>query len=69
MPRLRIRGIQANMTGIEAVGRIVGMTGKRRVHTRFGFADVASTRLEDETGSIHINLWRDQINVVQEGHL
>ena len=64
---IKIREIQADMRGIEVIGQITGISPRRQVQTRFGLADVATATLRDETGSIHINLWRDQINVVQEG--
>lgn len=58
MPLLKIRDIQSMMQDIEVVGRITNISEKRRVSTRFGPADVATAILSDETGSIHINLWR-----------
>ena len=67
MPRVKIREIQAGMKNIEVTGRIVSVGERRHVQTRFGPADVATATLEDETGSIHINLWRQQIDAVGEG--
>lgn len=69
MPRVKICEIQADMRNIEVVGRIVSMSEKRHVQTRFGPADVAIAILEDETGSIHVNLWRQQIDAVSEGKI
>lgn len=55
------------MRNIEITGRIVRVSARKRVQTRSGFADVAPATLDDETGSIHINLWRQQIDSAPEG--
>jgi len=67
MPLLKIKDIQAGMENIEVVGRITELSEKRRVQTRFGQADLATAVLKDETGSIAVNLWRQQIDSVNEG--
>lgn len=67
MAGVKICEIQAGMRSIEVTGRIVGLSSRKRVQTRFGLADVATATLEDETGSIHINLWRQQIESASEG--
>jgi replication factor A1 len=69
MPSVKIREIQTDMRNIEVVGRIVSISERRHVQTRFGPADVATAILEDETGSIHVNLWRQQIDAVSEGRI
>jgi replication factor A1 len=55
------------MSGINITGKITDIGEKRLVSTRFGDAFVAKAILEDETGSIPLNLWRDQINMVKVG--
>jgi len=67
MSEVKIYEIQSGMRNIEVTGQIVGVSPRKRVQTRFGFADVATATLKDETGSIHINLWRDQIDFAGEG--
>ena len=67
MPEIKINEIRAGMKDIEVTARITGISPGKRVQTRFGFADVATAILKDETGSIHINLWRQQIDAVGEG--
>lgn len=69
MPLVKIRNIQSGMRNIEVIGRITNISERRRVQTRFGPADVATAILTDETGSIHINLWRQQIDSVNEGEI
>ena len=65
----KIGDISENMKNIEVTGKITNLSERRRVNTRYGLADVAKADLEDETGSIRINLWRDQIDCVAEGKM
>lgn len=67
MPEVKIRDIQSGMSNIEVTGRITKMGERRNVQTKFGSADVATATLEDETGSIDLSLWRQQIDMVKEG--
>ncbi|MDI6839881.1 MAG: OB-fold nucleic acid binding domain-containing protein [bacterium] len=67
MPQVKICDIQPGMSNIEVMGRIVKISGRRQVQTRFGPADVVTATLEDETGSISLSLWRQQIDLVKEG--
>lgn len=55
------------MDRISVSGRIAYIGIKMTVETRFGEAQVARAVLEDETGRINLNLWRDQIELVREG--
>jgi replication factor A1 len=55
------------MRGLEVSGRIVSIGDAKSVETRFGPARVAQAVLEDETGRIVLNLWRDQIDAVKAG--
>lgn len=67
MPEVKIRDIQSGMSNIEVTGRITKMGERRNVQTKFGPADVVTATLEDETGSIDLSLWRQQIDMVKEG--
>ncbi len=69
MPCVKIREIQAGTRNIEVTGRIVNISERRHIQTKFGPADVATATLADETGSIHVNLWRQQIDIVSEGKI
>lgn len=64
---MKINQIRSGMSGINVTGKIKDIGEKRLVSTRFGDAFVAKAILEDETGSIPLNLWRDQINMVKIG--
>jgi ssDNA-binding replication factor A large subunit len=66
---VKISEIQSEMENIEVVGRVIDISEKRQVLTRYGPADIATATLKDETGSIHLNLWRQQIDSVREGKM
>lgn len=55
------------MRNIEVTDRIVRKGDTREVETRYGPARVSWAILEDETGSIRLNLWRQQIDRVKVG--
>jgi len=65
--RLRIVEVKPDMRGIEVTGKIASMGDVKSVNTRFGPAQVTQAVLQDETGSIVLNLWRDQTRMVREG--
>lgn len=66
---VKIGDIRAGMRGLEVLGRVVWVGTARQVNTRYGPAVVAQALIEDETGSIILNLWRDQIGAVRQGVL
>jgi len=67
MVRVKISDIHPDMRNLEVSGEIVDIGEKREVETRFGPAAVVAAVLEDETGSIRLNLWRSQIDMVKRG--
>lgn len=60
---LKIREIRENMDGVYVVGKVIHKTDTRLIETKFGPALFAQAILEDETGRIQINLYRDQTRV------
>ena len=67
MPVLKISQISGNMRNIEVTGKIVRKGDTSDVKTRYGPAKVSWVTLKDETGSIRLNLWRQQIDKVRAG--
>jgi len=67
LPKLKAAQIKPGMWGIEITGRIVRNGDKKVVKTRFGPATVSWAVLEDDTGSIQLNLWREQSDRVKTG--
>ncbi len=66
---MKIGQIHSKMEGVTVSGRITYIGIKTIVETRFGEAAVARAALEDDTGKIALNLWREQIDLVKEGDL
>jgi len=64
---MKIMDIQASMRNIDIICKVVEKGEAKEVKTRYGPAKVCAAILEDETGSIRINLWRDQADNVQVG--
>lgn len=69
LPILKISQISRNMRNMEVTGKVVRKGDIREVKTRYGPAKVSWAILEDETGLIRLNLWRDQIDAVMVGDI
>lgn len=61
---LKINQIKAGIDRITLTGCVISVSEKKEVETRFGKAYVANADLEDDTGQIVLNLWKDQIDMV-----
>ena len=56
------------MRRIDLTARIVEVPPAINVHTRFGtIASVSNIKISDETGSVRLSLWNDQIDNVHVG--
>jgi len=66
---MKISQIKPDSIGIEVIGKIVSVGDVRNVETRYGPARVAQAILKDETGTIILNLWRDQVDRVRTGDI
>lgn len=67
LPELKIAQIKDGMRGITVTGEVVFKGDQRKVETRYGPAMVSWVVLEDQTGSIRLNLWRQQIDMARVG--
>ncbi|MEM5829653.1 MAG: OB-fold nucleic acid binding domain-containing protein [Candidatus Aenigmatarchaeota archaeon] len=64
---MKIRDIKVGMSNISVEGKITEISETRDVQTKYGRRSVADATLEDETGSINLSLWGDQIDSVSVG--
>lgn len=55
------------MDGIELVATVVRVSRPEKVKTRFGDAERAVAQVRDETGTISLKLWREQVRLVRAG--
>jgi replication factor A1 len=58
---------KSDMNGISVEGKITDISESRRVQTRYGLRSVADSTLEDETGTIKLSLWEENITRVSIG--
>jgi replication factor A1 len=65
---MNIGELKPNMRGINIVGKIESMGESRTVNLRTGgSARVADAVISDDSGSIKLSLWDDQIDMVKQG--
>jgi replication factor A1 len=65
---MKVTDLKPGMRGINIEGKIESITESRTVNVRSGgTAQVADAIISDETGSIKVSLWDDQINMVKQG--
>jgi replication factor A1 len=61
--RQKIGNLRFGMKGISVRGKIIEVPPARTVNTRFGtLANVSNVKVADETGSVRLSLWNDQID-------
>ena len=64
---MKIKDIKVGMSNVSVEGKITEISETRDVQTKYGRRTVADATLEDETGSISLSLWENQINLVSVG--
>jgi replication factor A1 len=63
-----IRDLRSGMNHVNLKAKILEVAAPRRVVTRYGnYANVAKALIEDETGTIKLCLWNEQITSVSVG--
>ena len=65
--RVRVNEIKPGMRDLQVEGEIISIGEAREINTKYGPAQIAEAVLRDETGSIKLNLWRDQIRSARVG--
>jgi replication factor A1 len=66
---LKINEIKPRMNNVETAGKIIAKSEPRRVDTRYGPRSVADVKLEDDTGTINLSLWEQQIDLANVGDI
>jgi len=65
---MKINEIKNGMNGVLTEGEITDKSEPRTVNTRYGRRSVADVTVEDETGTIKMSLWEEQIGRVNIGN-
>jgi replication factor A1 len=64
----KISELRNGMKGINVIAKIIEISPTRTVNTRFGtLADLSNVIIADETGSVRLSLWNDQIESFHKG--
>jgi len=63
----KINELTAGMGDVELEGEIASVSEPRSVQTKYGPNTVASADLKDDTGTIKVTLWGNQIASVKAG--
>lgn len=66
---MKISDLRAGMNGVNITARVVKVVEKTEVETRFGRSRLTVVEVSDETGSVRLNLWRWQADLVKVGDL
>lgn len=65
---MKISDLKPGMRGVNIEANVENITEARSVNLKSGgMAQVADAVISDETGSIKLSLWDDQLNMVKEG--
>ena len=66
--KLKISDIKGEQSKVDVEGEVIDKGGVRTVNLRAGGqSDVADCTIRDDTGSIKLSLWGEQINAVDVG--
>jgi len=63
--RVRIKDLKPHMENVVVVARVVSKSQVTEIRAK----KFATAKIEDETGQIRLNLWRDQVDQAEEGDL
>ncbi|MCS7105918.1 MAG: OB-fold nucleic acid binding domain-containing protein [Candidatus Aenigmarchaeota archaeon] len=64
---MKISELKNGMSNVNLRAKVVDISDKREVMTKYGKRSVADATIEDETGQITLTLWGEQINEVSVG--
>ena len=64
---MKIVELKPGMRRVDVKGKIVDMETPREVQTKFGPGQVATAELQDESGTVKVTLWNENISKVDTG--
>lgn len=67
MIQVKVGQIRGGMRNMNITGTLKEVEKPVEIETRYGPAMLARAVLQDETGSVRLNLWRDQIDIAKAG--
>ena len=67
MPELTVEELDAEADDVEITGTIKRLPTPRAVSTQYGQKRITTVVFEDETGTIDLTLWEEEIDAIEEG--
>lgn len=67
MIQVKVGQIRGGIRNMNITGTLKEVEKPVEIGTRYGPAMLARAVLQDETGSVRLNLWRDQIDIAKAG--
>jgi len=67
MTEMTVEELSPESDEVEITGEITELPTPRAVSTRYGQKKITTVTFEDETGSIDLTLWEEEIDAIEEG--
>lgn len=67
MTEMTVEELDPEADEVEITGTITELPTPRAVSTRYGQKRITTVTFEDDTGSIDLTLWEEEIDAVEEG--
>lgn len=64
---MKISELKPGMRRVDVTGKIVAMEDPREVQTKFGPGQVAIATMQDQSASVKLTIWNENISKVSEG--
>jgi replication factor A1 len=62
--QIKIAELKPGMRRVDVKGKIVDIENPREVNTKFGPGQVANATLQDESGTVKVTLWNENISKI-----
>ena len=67
MTEMTVEELDPEADDVEITGTIAELPTPRAVSTRYGQKRITTVTFEDDTGSIDLTLWEEEIDAIEEG--
>lgn len=67
MTEMTVEELDPEADDVEITGTITELPTPRAVNTKYGQKRITTVTFEDDTGSIDLTLWEEEIDAIEEG--
>ncbi|MFB6209059.1 MAG: OB-fold nucleic acid binding domain-containing protein [Candidatus Nanohaloarchaea archaeon] len=67
MTEMTVEELDPEADGVEITGTIAELPTPRAVNTKYGQKRITTVKFEDDTGTIDLTLWEEEIDAIEEG--